>query len=164
MLFLKLYYLPLLLLWMPITSIAAVNISECANIYEIFEGDSCENIVLAFKTTLDNLIELNPDLDCENLTMGDEICVTHDTNMTANQTAKAGICAQYYTAMNGDTCLLVAQAFKTDVNTLVQLNPGLTCPNLSENQILCVPLVCGCLFFKTFFFDARCAHHIYFFY
>lgn len=127
----------------------------CTNIYEIFDGDSCENVVLAFQISMDELIELNPELDCGNITIGDIICLPASLNMTnmifnsssselndtAAASAKAGVCAQYYTTLSDDSCDIIAQAFQTTVTTLVELNPGLKCAELHPDQILCVPLL-----------------------
>lgn len=119
--------------------------STCENIYEVYDGDSCENIMLAFNLTIDILIESNPDLDCANLTLGQSVCLPSTpsiTNITSNATAKAGSCAHYYTSEPDDTCELIAQAFRTDLTTLSELNPGLKCTtSLQPGQVLCVPLL-----------------------
>jgi peptidoglycan endopeptidase LytE len=109
----------------------------CSNWYTIFPVDKCENIALAFKTTVQNLCFLNPNLNCNQpLPVGQRICVPSLVNTVQPQqsTNPPVSCPNFYTLFRTDTCENIASAFRTTVQYLCQLNPGLNCNALPYGQ------------------------------
>jgi LysM repeat protein len=84
-------------------------------------------------------LSLNPNLNCQNLQAGQQICVpTIDQPINPNPPST---CTNFYTVFPGDTCDSIASAFRTTVQNLLSLNPNLNCQSLPIGQQICVPNV-----------------------
>ena len=112
---------------MSTTSVSPVVVAAtCAtnNFYTIFSGDLCDNIAGAFKTTTQNLLQLNPGLNCAALTVGQRICVPSSAAGANGFQPIQTVCTNFYTVFSGDTCDNIAGAFRTTTAFLIQLNTG----------------------------------------
>jgi peptidoglycan DL-endopeptidase LytF len=110
---------------MSTTSVSPVSATCTTNtFYTIFSGDICDNIAGAFKTTTQNLLQLNPGLNCAALTVGQRICVPSSASSNGFQPIQTVCGNNFYTVFSGDTCDNIAGAFRTTSALLIQLNPG----------------------------------------
>ena len=80
---------------------------------------------------------MNPNLNCNQpLPVGQRICVPSLVNTAQPQqpTNPTILCPNFYTLFATDTCENLASAFRTTVQNLCQLNPGLNCNALPYGQ------------------------------
>ena len=117
--------------------------TSCANYYQLFVGDSCPTIASAFGTTVQGLVALNPTLNCQTLPVGQYICVPAigggSTPTTTAAATTTTTCNNYYRIFGGDSCDVIASAFRITTQALLALNPTLNCQSLPVGQIICVP-------------------------
>ena len=104
----------------------------CLNYYTLFAGDTCDryfndtnltlknvlililkknlSIALAYRSTIQDLLNLNSNLNCQYLAIGQQICVppldqnTFPTNPVNPTLPVNPTCSNYYTIFNGDSC------------------------------------------------------------
>ena len=113
--------------------------TSCANYYQLFVGDSCPTIASAFGTTVQGLVALNPTLNCQTLPVGQYICVPAIGGGSTTAAATTTTCNNYYRIFGGDSCDVIASAFRITTQALLALNPTLNCQSLPVGQIICVP-------------------------
>jgi peptidoglycan DL-endopeptidase LytF len=121
----------------PVNPVIPVN-PNCNYLYTLFAGDSCDGIALAYKTTVITLITLNPTLNCQNLPIGQKICVPFVDSPNIPITPA---CTNYYTIFGTDTCQSIALAYATTTDVLLSLNPSLNCNHLPFGTTICVPQI-----------------------
>ena len=116
--------------------------------YTIFSGDTCTNIAGAFRSTLANLQQLNPSLNCAALTPGQRICVPRIIKKRSAKDIAVpavfipspnGGCSNFFGITSGDTCDTIANILKTSVTSLLTANPTLNCDKLVMGSAICVP-------------------------
>lgn len=104
-------------------------------------GQTCASIAIANNVTMENVLQLNPDLDtsCDNLFPGDTICVQGFVIPDLSPPVVVPKCTANYTVVSGDSCITIAQTFDTYVAQIVGLNPSLNtqCTNIAVGQVLC---------------------------
>lgn len=108
--------------------------ANCAN-YNIRAGDTCAALSQGSITTF---YQLNPGINCNNLQVGQPICVPYGTQTTYNNGAyyPAYACSgRSYTVQPGDTCWSIAQRFGTSAEN-VQSCIGVNCSNLQVGQVI----------------------------
>jgi|GEM_PF-91996 len=105
--------------------------------YTIKAGDTCFMLAQRYNTTVQAILAINPGLDCNNLRIGQVICIP-------NPPTKCPSGSFAYTIKAGDTCYLIAQRYHTTVAAILAINPGLDCNNLRVGQIICVPSMEPC--------------------
>ncbi|MGI5840444.1 MAG: LysM peptidoglycan-binding domain-containing protein, partial [bacterium] len=103
--------------------------------YTIRAGDTCFNLAQRFGTTVQAIQAINPGLNCNNLQIGQVICIP--STPPPPPTCPPGSFA--YTIVAGDTCFNLAQRFGTTVQAIQAINPGLNCNNLQIGQVICIP-------------------------
>ncbi len=103
--------------------------------YVIVAGDTCYAIAKRFGTTVTALQAANPGLNCNNLQVGQQICVFIEPS-----TVNCPPGTQRYTIQSGDTCYAIARRFGTTVVAVQAANPGLNCNTLMVGQKICVPI------------------------
>ncbi|WP_246579258.1 LysM peptidoglycan-binding domain-containing protein [Alkaliphilus flagellatus] len=101
--------------------------------YIIRAGDTFFSIARRFNVSLDALIAANPNVDPDNLMIGQRICIPGPTppGCPAGTTP--------YTIRSGDTFFLLAQRFNTTVEAIQRANPGVDPNNLQIGQVICMP-------------------------
>lgn len=103
--------------------------------YEIKSGDTFYSIANRFDTSIQALIDANPDVDPSRLYVGQHICVTQkQTQSPACPTLN------YYVVREGDTFYTIARAFNTSVSELTRVNPGVNPGNIYDGLVLCIPV------------------------
>jgi LysM repeat protein len=117
-----------------------VQPNTCTNFYTLFPGDTCDSIASAFKTTLQSLLSININLNCQSLPIGQQICVP---NIDTVNPINPSTCANYYSLFAGDTCESIAVAYRITVQALLTLNPNLNCQSLPAGSLICVPSIDG---------------------
>ena len=125
------------------TSIAAREIINSCVPYTIVAGDTCWDIAKRFCFPLSDISVLNPNINCNNLQVGEVICVKSATNTAINTnpivqpSLPSGTCVPY-TVVAGDTCWGISNRYGLTVSQLNALNPNVNCANLQIGQTICV--------------------------
>ena len=88
----------------------------CSFVYTIQQGDSCAGIAERFDITLEELMDANPDLTCNPLSL-----------------------TKPYTVQSGDYCYKIAQDAGITLAEFLAINPGLDCNQLHVGQIVNLP-------------------------
>ena len=102
--------------------------------YIIKEGDTLYKLAQKFETTISALIGANPNIDPNNLTVGDLLCIPLQERFPS--------CPEenYYRIQAGDSLYKIAQKFNISVDDLKEANPLLEPPNLQIGEIICIPV------------------------
>lgn len=101
--------------------------------YIIRAGDTCFRLAQLAGTTVQAIINANPGLNCNNLQIGQTICIPLGI---------PGGCptgTMPYVIKAGDTCWALAQTAGISVQALIAANPGINCNNLQIGQTICIP-------------------------
>ncbi|GJP75143.1 hypothetical protein CLOP_g5629 [Closterium sp. NIES-67] len=112
----------------------------CVVPYTIAQGDTCASIATLFNVTQASVNIANPDIECNALTPGQQICV--QTGSPEPQS-----CTSYYTVNPGETCsdVMVNTYPPISATQLYQYNPGLICTSDTSQRLvgqdLCVDSV-----------------------
>lgn len=101
-------------------------------IYTIKPGDTFYAIAKAYKIDVNALIKANPNVNPNNLQIGQQICIP----ASAPAPCPGGTA---YTIVAGDTYYSIARRFNTTVNALIAANPGVNPNNLQIGQVICLP-------------------------
>jgi len=122
-----------------------VSCSACAKAFTVASGDTCYQIASTNGLSLSQLATLNKGLDCNNLQIGQTLCLKASAiarapiATTPKPTTKAPSSAcKKYSVVGGDYCYAIAKKYKISVATLQKYNPKMDCDNLSIGQKLCV--------------------------
>ena len=130
------------------------NSSSCTSSKTIVAGDTCFQIWTAARISENTFKSLNPKLNCDNLVIGQSVCVSTDASYSSyssfppptsqNQSVQsfsASFCPSnhFITVSKGDTC----SKFWTSIPGLseslfLQLNPDINCNDLKINQQVCI--------------------------
>ncbi|KAL0948339.1 hypothetical protein HGRIS_010925 [Hohenbuehelia grisea] len=104
--------------------------AACTQTYTVVSGDSCSAIPQKNSISTHQLNKLNPNLNCNTLFVGQQLCVVDS----------AYNCQPVYTVKSGDSCWDIANTRGTTVDTLIANNPevGSGCGSLQIGQVLCV--------------------------
>jgi len=141
-----------------VLSVLVLCCSACTKFFTVSSGDYCYQIASTNGLSLNQLIALNNGVDCNNLQIGQILCLAASsttsaptvkatttktpttTAPTVKTTTKAPTSAACttYTVVSGDYCYAIADKYKISVATLQQFNPSMDCNNLSIGQKLCV--------------------------
>jgi LysM repeat protein len=104
-------------------------------VYVVQSGDTLSEIAVRFGTTVNAILNANPDITNPSLiTPGEQIVLPTSANVIPN-TGQV-----IYVVQPGDTLSEIAVRFGTTVNALLDANPSITDPNLIyPNQRLVIP-------------------------
>ncbi|KAK9764227.1 hypothetical protein K7432_008447 [Basidiobolus ranarum] len=108
-------------------------------------NDSCYMLSIVYDVTADALLQANPSFTCENIYVGQEICIPSSiepTSIPPTPTATPNTCKgedKSYIVRAGDTCFAVALSFGLVVEELKLANPNLDCSLPQIGLQLCVP-------------------------
>ncbi|KUO49763.1 MAG: peptidoglycan-binding protein [Desulfitibacter sp. BRH_c19] len=98
--------------------------------WRVREGDTIFKIALQINSTVDAILELNPNINPQNLRVGQSICIPSPTP------CPSGI---FWVVSAGDTLFSIAQEVGTSVESLLELNLGINPNNLQIDQQICLP-------------------------
>ena len=103
--------------------------------YIVRPGDTFFSIARRYNISVDALIAANPNVNPDNLQVGQQICIPMGT-----PPQKCPIGTTPYTVKAGDTIFSIAQKHNTTVDAILRANPGLNPNNLQIGQIICIPM------------------------
>lgn len=104
------------------------------NFYTIRPGDTLFSLAHFFNVSLDDLLEANPGIDPQRLSVGQVICIP-----LATPPAACGPGTMEYTIRAGDTLYSLARRFNTTVVSIIGINPGINPNALLIGQKICIP-------------------------
>jgi len=107
--------------------------------YTIKSGDTFYKLAQTYNTTVEAIRALNPGLDPYNLQIGQVICIPGGSQPQPKPCPGGSFA---YTVKLGDTVYSIAQTYRTTVEAIMALNPGLNVYNLQVGQVICVPKPC----------------------
>lgn len=104
------------------------------NFHTIRPGDTLYSLARFYNVSLDDLLEANPGLDPDRLTVGQVICIP-----VAAPPVRCGAGTFVYTIRPGDTLFSLAQKYNTTTSAILGANPGLRPEALLAGQNICIP-------------------------
>lgn len=109
--------------------------------WQIERGDTLYKIAQAVNVSLDELIEANPNVDPENLQIGQYICIPAGGQPLPNL-KKLPDCPQgiFWEIAPGDTLFNIARQNNISVQSIIAANPGIDPNNLRVGQFICLPV------------------------
>jgi hypothetical protein len=114
----------------------------CAKKATVVAGDLCDTLASKNGISTDTLRKLNPviNANCNNLGIGQEVCVAAGAGGGATVQSGGGACKKEVTVVAGDQCKTIAAKNGIDTGKLQSLNSAVNagCTNLSIGQKLCV--------------------------
>ncbi|ATW24442.1 LysM peptidoglycan-binding domain-containing protein [Candidatus Formimonas warabiya] len=102
-------------------------------VYTIRRGDTFFSLAERFNTTVENIIDANPEIDPDALEVGQRICIP---GAQGPVTCEGGT---FYTIRSGDTLPRLATRFNTTVDAILDANPGLDPDRLRVGRRICIP-------------------------
>ncbi|KAH7415910.1 hypothetical protein KP509_14G065600 [Ceratopteris richardii] len=95
-------------------------------LYTVKSGDTCYDISQENGVSLEDFLSWNPGINCNNLQIGQEVCIS------------APCCCTIYTVKSGDTCYDISQVNGVSLEDFLSWNPGINCNNLQIGQEVCI--------------------------
>lgn len=115
--------------------------------YTVESGDTCFGIADSQGITLEQLESSNPNMDCGNLVVGDELIIPGGTGGNSNgggttstpePTQSSGSGATY-TVKSGETCFDIAESYGVSISDIISLNGLDSDCTLQEGQTVKIP-------------------------
>jgi len=109
--------------------------------YQVQEGDTLGTIALRFNTDLQTLINLNPDIDPDLLSVGQDVIVPAaqtETETVAPPSEDFGNLIEYQ-VVSGDTLFSIAERFNSSVNAIVAENNLENANDIRAGDTLLIP-------------------------
>lgn len=103
--------------------------------YNVNPGDTLLSIAVRFQTGVESLLQANPDIDPNNLQVGQRICISQKFIDPPECPTR-----NFYVIRRGDTLRAIAASFGVSQNDIITINPGIRPGNLQVGQIICIPL------------------------
>lgn len=103
--------------------------------YIVREGDTLYNIALSYRTTVNDILSLNVNLNPYNLNPGQTICIPLPDN-----TYPMCRTTNYYIAQEDDTFFSIGKKFGVDAEDIINANMGVLPENIYTGIILCIPV------------------------
>ncbi|CAI5471820.1 unnamed protein product [Closterium sp. Yama58-4] len=107
---------------------------HCVLYYSWTASDTCESVADNFWLTVDDLVELNPGINCTDYTawnaptVNQQLCVAKGSG--GGDVPKLPMCTAWYTVQSGDTCESIMTDFSLNQTAFFSLNPGVGCDSL----------------------------------
>ncbi|WP_245684763.1 LysM peptidoglycan-binding domain-containing protein [Orenia metallireducens] len=102
--------------------------------YQIKAGDTLYSLAQRFNTTVSAIISANPEIDPDNLQVGDKIFIPLQKEYPSCPEGN------YYTIKAGDSFYAIADRFNISVDDLQEANPYVEPNNLKVGEVICIPL------------------------
>lgn len=117
--------------------------------HTIRSGDTLWLLAQRYSTTISAIMDANPGLKPNNLTVGKTICipagrtprppVPPSGGTTGGGTRRCPVGLRTYTIQRNDTLWQLAQRYCTTVDTIKAVNPGIDPDNLTVGQMIWIP-------------------------
>ena len=107
-------------------------------VYTIKSGDTLYKLAITYNTTVEAITRLNPGINPNNLQIGQQICIPGG----GTGPGPAPSCPRgtfRYTIKSGDTIYKLSIKYKTTVEAILRVNPGIDPMNLQIGQMICIP-------------------------
>lgn len=101
--------------------------------YTVRAGDTYFSLAQRFNTTVAAIRAANPGVDPNNLQIGQVICIP----VRSPSACPPG--SMPYVVRAGDTFFSLANRFRTTVEAIMRVNPGVDPNNLQIGQVICIP-------------------------
>ncbi len=112
-------------------------------IYVVRANDNLGTILLRFNVSVMDLMAANPNVDFNNLTVGQQICIMphKDMGCPCPTGTKKYTIVQSDVPQSGATVVALAQKFNISVSDLMKMNPNLAPSDFVVGKVICVPNV-----------------------
>jgi LysM repeat protein len=153
------------ILCIPANSISSTSPHTCPDrtfSYIVDSGDTLWKLSQAYGVSVQNILDVNPGIDPQNLQIGSTLCIptaqivpapfvkTTPQTETTPPTKTAPLTSEIlpvtcpkgtfrYTIQNGDTLWKLSQAYGVSVQSILDVNPGIDPQNLQIGSTLCIP-------------------------
>ncbi|WP_406243564.1 LysM peptidoglycan-binding domain-containing protein [Tissierella carlieri] len=104
--------------------------------YTIKSGDTLYKLAITHNTTVEAIMAINPGINPNNLQIGQRICIPGSTTPPPTRCPSGSFA---YTIKAGDTLYKLAITYKTTVEAIMAINPGINPNNLQIGQVICIP-------------------------
>ncbi|KAJ3085370.1 hypothetical protein HK102_000069, partial [Quaeritorhiza haematococci] len=131
--------------------------TECGKEYAVVAGDFCYAIAEREGLEWDQFLALNPEVVCDNLQIGQVVCVqvgassqsgiitaaieatpTTSASPASPSSSPSPTCAKQYTVNTDDFCFSIAESNGLSLDQFLTLNTGISCDSLEVGQAVCV--------------------------
>ncbi|CAI4229592.1 unnamed protein product [Auanema sp. JU1783] len=113
------------------------KVNETCRIHTIKLGDTCFDIWSANGMTQLEFSRLNPNVNCQTLQLGQQVCTDPNT-LRPGQYRDDASCQKLYSIKAGDTCANLWQTNGITEEHFMQRNSGINCNNLQIGQDVCL--------------------------
>ncbi|CAI5527913.1 unnamed protein product [Closterium sp. Naga37s-1] len=107
---------------------------HCVLYYSWTSQDTCECVADNFWLTVDDLLALNPGINCTDSTVWNAPCVNQQLCVAkgsgGSDLPKLPMCTNWYTVQSGDTCESIMKDYALNQTAFFSLNPGVGCDSL----------------------------------
>ncbi|CCD64335.2 LysM domain-containing protein [Caenorhabditis elegans] len=121
---------------------AATSEVDCSKKITVKPGDTCFSIWTSQKMTQQQFMDINPELDCDKLEIGKEVCVTGNVgNNIQENVLEAPVqtqCPRKVKINPGDTCFNIWTSQRMTQQQFMDLNKRLDCDKLEVGKEVCV--------------------------
>lgn len=132
------YYFSVILLFLSLP----LSVNSCSNYHVIVSGDLCWNLASKYGLNVAQLTSNNPGVNCNNLHIGDLLCVSsRDTPIQNQDLNSSPIQCRTHTIVARDICWDLALKYSLTLAQLISYNPGMNCGNLRIGDKLCISSV-----------------------
>jgi peptidoglycan DL-endopeptidase LytF len=119
--------------------------------YTIQSGDTLWKLSQAYGVNIQSILEVNPGINPQNLQIGSNLCIPIAQTMSAPQTTAAPMTSEIqpatcpkgtwgYTIQSGDTLWKLSQDYVVNIQSILEVNPGINPQNLQIGSNLCIPI------------------------
>ncbi|MBR1595988.1 MAG: LysM peptidoglycan-binding domain-containing protein [Phocaeicola sp.] len=135
----RIFYLFLLLAFLPFCSFAQTQTGEGYFLHTITKGQSLYSIASMYHVTVDEIIKLNP---------GSEEIIREGKTLKIPQTKTSGT-PRFHTIQSGETLYRLTVKYNVPASTIMQANPGLSASNFRAGQVIVIPPSSGQTYQET---------------
>ncbi len=102
--------------------------------YTIDPGDTLYSLARRYNTTVSALVSANPNINPDNLRIGEQICVPRQERFPSCPEGN------FYTVRASDTLYSIARRFNISVDDLQEANPFVEPETLQIGEVICIPV------------------------